>query len=154
LWFLSSRNKISIVISKTAKACYGGMCRAGGGGDNVVEGGHHRGFSRGGKKQASVLWRGIYNFDLGDWLRASTKMLGKGNVGTSYKVVLEEGTMVVVKSSRCKWKFWGRLSTIVWGLTACFLSFTVPYSCSYPTPSQFLFCLFIFFCSIVFVGNY
>jgi hypothetical protein len=38
-----------------------------------------------------------YSFDLEDLLRASAEVLGKGNVGTSYKAVLEEGTTVVVK---------------------------------------------------------
>ncbi|KAK9128276.1 hypothetical protein Syun_017073 [Stephania yunnanensis] len=36
-------------------------------------------------------------FDLEDLLRASAEVLEKGNVGTSYKTVLEEGTTVVVK---------------------------------------------------------
>ncbi|MBA0852473.1 hypothetical protein Goshw_005705 [Gossypium schwendimanii] len=40
---------------------------------------------------------GVYSFDLEDLLRASAEVLGKGTVGTSYKAVLEEGTMVVVK---------------------------------------------------------
>lgn len=38
-----------------------------------------------------------YNFDLDDLLRASAEILGKGTYGTSYKAVLEDGTMVVVK---------------------------------------------------------
>ncbi|KAL2553737.1 putative inactive receptor kinase [Forsythia ovata] len=40
---------------------------------------------------------GGYSFDLEDLLRASAEVLGKGSVGTSYKAVLEEGTIVVVK---------------------------------------------------------
>jgi len=40
---------------------------------------------------------GIYSFDFEDLLRASAEVLGKGSVGTSYKIVLEEGIMVVVK---------------------------------------------------------
>ncbi|VFQ64238.1 unnamed protein product [Cuscuta campestris] len=40
---------------------------------------------------------GGYRFDLEDLLRASAEVLGKGSVGTSYKAVLEEGTVVVVK---------------------------------------------------------
>ncbi|RWW55447.1 hypothetical protein BHE74_00037938 [Ensete ventricosum] len=40
---------------------------------------------------------GGYRFDLEDLLRASAEVLGKGSVGTSYKAVLEEGTIVVVK---------------------------------------------------------
>ncbi|KAG6505942.1 probable inactive receptor kinase At2g26730 [Zingiber officinale] len=38
-----------------------------------------------------------YSFDLEDLLRASAEVLGKGTMGTSYKAVLEEGTIVVVK---------------------------------------------------------
>ncbi|XP_058112081.1 probable inactive receptor kinase At2g26730 [Magnolia sinica] len=40
---------------------------------------------------------GTRSFDLEDLLRASAEVLGKGSMGTSYKAVLEEGTMVVVK---------------------------------------------------------
>ncbi|XP_075489982.1 putative inactive receptor kinase At2g26730 [Primulina tabacum] len=40
---------------------------------------------------------GGYSFDLEDLLRASAEVLGKGSVGTSYKAVLGEGTIVVVK---------------------------------------------------------
>ncbi|KQK10334.1 probable inactive receptor kinase At5g58300 isoform X1 [Brachypodium distachyon] len=38
-----------------------------------------------------------YNFDLEDLLRASAEVLGKGSYGTTYKAVLEDGTVVVVK---------------------------------------------------------
>jgi hypothetical protein len=38
-----------------------------------------------------------YNFDLDDLLRASAEVLGKGSCGTTYKAILEEGTIVVVK---------------------------------------------------------
>ncbi|XP_045795663.1 probable inactive receptor kinase At5g58300 [Trifolium pratense] len=38
-----------------------------------------------------------YNFDLDDLLRASAEVLGKGSCGTTYKAILEEGTMLVVK---------------------------------------------------------
>ncbi|KAI5064085.1 hypothetical protein GOP47_0020755 [Adiantum capillus-veneris] len=37
------------------------------------------------------------SFDLEDLLRASAEVLGKGNFGTSYKAVLEDGPTVVVK---------------------------------------------------------
>lgn len=37
------------------------------------------------------------NFDLEDLLRASAEVLGKGNYGTTYKAILEDGTTVVVK---------------------------------------------------------
>ncbi|CAM6100268.1 unnamed protein product [Calypogeia fissa] len=36
-------------------------------------------------------------FDLEDLLRASAEVLGKGSVGTAYKAVLEDGTIVTVK---------------------------------------------------------
>ncbi|KAK8637794.1 hypothetical protein V6N13_136254 [Hibiscus sabdariffa] len=39
----------------------------------------------------------VYRFDLEDLLRASAEVLGRGSVGTSYKVVLAEGRTVVVK---------------------------------------------------------
>ncbi|KAL4384157.1 hypothetical protein GQ457_15G013620 [Hibiscus cannabinus] len=39
----------------------------------------------------------VYRFHLEDLLRASAEVLGKGSVGTSYKVVLAEGKTVVVK---------------------------------------------------------
>ncbi|KAH9537996.1 hypothetical protein CY35_16G081700 [Sphagnum magellanicum] len=38
-----------------------------------------------------------YSFDLEDLLRASAEVLGKGSVGTAYKAVLEDGTIVAVK---------------------------------------------------------
>ncbi|XP_004492584.1 probable inactive receptor kinase At5g58300 [Cicer arietinum] len=38
-----------------------------------------------------------YNFDLDDLLRASAEVLGKGSCGTTYKAILEEGTILVVK---------------------------------------------------------
>ncbi|KAL5733029.1 hypothetical protein ACOSP7_032367 [Xanthoceras sorbifolium] len=38
-----------------------------------------------------------YNFDLEDLLRASAEVLGKGSFGSTYKAILEDGTMVVVK---------------------------------------------------------
>eukprot|EP00249_Psilotum_nudum_P016633 c25920_g1_i2 orf=255-2147(+) len=38
-----------------------------------------------------------YKFDLDDLLRASAEVLGKGSVGTAYKVLLQGGTVVVVK---------------------------------------------------------
>ncbi|GJZ75727.1 probable inactive receptor kinase [Tanacetum coccineum] len=38
-----------------------------------------------------------YKFDLEDLLRASAEVLGKGGYGTTYKAVLGEGTIVVVK---------------------------------------------------------
>lgn len=37
------------------------------------------------------------SYDLEDLLRASTEVLGKGTYGTTYKVILENGTRVVVK---------------------------------------------------------
>lgn len=41
-----------------------------------------------------------YNFDLEDLLRASAEVLGKGNYGTTYKAILEDGTAMVVKRLR------------------------------------------------------
>lgn len=38
-----------------------------------------------------------YTFDLEDLLRASAEVLGKGSVGTAYKAVLEDGSIVTVK---------------------------------------------------------
>lgn len=38
-----------------------------------------------------------YSFDLEDLLRASAEVLGKGSVGTAYKAVLEDGSVLVVK---------------------------------------------------------
>lgn len=38
-----------------------------------------------------------YSFDLEDLLRASAEVLGKGSVGTAYKAVLEDGTILAVK---------------------------------------------------------
>ncbi|KAL1804566.1 hypothetical protein ACET3Z_027634 [Daucus carota] len=38
-----------------------------------------------------------HNFNLEDLLRASAEVLGKGSYGTTYKAILEDGTIVVVK---------------------------------------------------------
>ena len=38
-----------------------------------------------------------YSFELDDLLRASAEVLGKGSVGTAYKAVLEDGSIVAVK---------------------------------------------------------
>ncbi|KAG0563774.1 hypothetical protein M758_8G055100 [Ceratodon purpureus] len=38
-----------------------------------------------------------YSFDLDDLLRASAEVLGKGSVGTAYKAILEDGTIMAVK---------------------------------------------------------
>lgn len=38
-----------------------------------------------------------YTFDLEDLLRASAEVLGKGSVGTAYKAILEDGTVMAVK---------------------------------------------------------
>jgi hypothetical protein len=38
-----------------------------------------------------------YAFDLEDLLRASAEVLGKGSVGTAYKAILEDGTIMAVK---------------------------------------------------------
>ncbi|MED6123229.1 hypothetical protein PIB30_047191 [Stylosanthes scabra] len=50
------------------------------------------------EKNKLVFFGGCsYNFDLEDLLRASAEVLGKGSCGTTYKAILEEGTVVVVK---------------------------------------------------------
>ena len=38
-----------------------------------------------------------YSFNLEDLLRASAEVLGKGSVGTAYKAILEDGTIMAVK---------------------------------------------------------
>ena len=40
---------------------------------------------------------GIYCFNLEDLLKALVEVLGKGSVGISYKLVMEEGTTMEVK---------------------------------------------------------
>lgn len=62
------------------------------------------------EKNKLVFFEGCsYNFNLEDLLRASAEVLGKGNYGTSYKAVLDEGIMVVVKRLKevgiCKKEF-------------------------------------------------
>ena len=50
------------------------------------------------EKNKLIFFEGCsYNFDLEDLLRASAEVLGKGSCGTTYKAILEEGTVVVVK---------------------------------------------------------
>ncbi|KAL0924663.1 hypothetical protein M5K25_005512 [Dendrobium thyrsiflorum] len=49
------------------------------------------------QKQLVFFGDGPRNFDLGDLLRASAEVLGKGTFGTAYKVVLEMGLVVAVK---------------------------------------------------------
>eukprot|EP00249_Psilotum_nudum_P001355 c13801_g1_i2 orf=408-2543(-) len=44
-----------------------------------------------------VFMDGKKQFDLEDLLRASAEMLGKGSLGTAYKAVLEDGSVVAVK---------------------------------------------------------
>ncbi|KAL8102073.1 hypothetical protein AgCh_026818 [Apium graveolens] len=41
-----------------------------------------------------------HNFDLEDLLRASAEVLGKGSYGTTYKAILEDGTILAVKRLR------------------------------------------------------
>lgn len=56
---------------------------------------------QGAEKNKLVFFEGCaYNFNLEDLLRASAEVLGKGSYGTSYKAVLDEGIMVVVKRLR------------------------------------------------------
>ncbi|TVU12256.1 hypothetical protein EJB05_45891, partial [Eragrostis curvula] len=49
-------------------------------------------------KRDGAPWQ--HGFDLEDLLRASAEALGKGSLGTSYKTMLEEMTVVVVKRLR------------------------------------------------------
>ncbi|PSS32768.1 Inactive receptor kinase [Actinidia chinensis var. chinensis] len=50
------------------------------------------------EKNKLVFFEGsLQNFDLEDLLRASAEVMGKGNYGTTYKAILEEGTTVIVK---------------------------------------------------------
>lgn len=50
------------------------------------------------EKNKLVFFGGCsFNFDLEDLLRASAEVLGKGSYGTTYKAILEDGTIVVVK---------------------------------------------------------
>lgn len=50
------------------------------------------------EKNKLVFFDGLsHNFDLEDLLRASAEVLGKGSYGTTYKAILEDGTIVVVK---------------------------------------------------------
>lgn len=53
------------------------------------------------EKNKLVFFEGCsYNFNLEDLLRASAEVLGKGSYGTTYKAILDEATMVVVKRLR------------------------------------------------------
>ncbi|KAL8154387.1 hypothetical protein V2J09_012147 [Rumex salicifolius] len=53
------------------------------------------------EKNKLVFFEGCsFNFDLEDLLRASAEVLGKGSYGTTYKAILEDGTVVVVKRLR------------------------------------------------------
>lgn len=49
------------------------------------------------KNKLVVFDNGHYSFDLEDLLHASAEVLGKGALGISYKVVLEDGNVLVVK---------------------------------------------------------
>ncbi|XP_052186987.1 probable inactive receptor kinase At5g58300 [Diospyros lotus] len=52
------------------------------------------------KNKLIFFERCSYNFDLEDLLRASAEVLGKGSYGTTYKAVLDENIIVVVKRLR------------------------------------------------------
>ncbi|KAG1330879.1 putative inactive receptor kinase [Cocos nucifera] len=80
--------------------------------DIVIQGGDEGegGTAEGERNQLVFVGRGgIYSFDLGDILQVSAEVLGKGSMWMSYKAVLEEGTMVVVKQLKdvvaTKWEF-------------------------------------------------
>lgn len=54
--------------------------------------------AQGSEKNKLVFIEGCsYNFNLEDLLRASAEVLGKGSYGTTYKAILEDGTIVAVK---------------------------------------------------------
>ncbi|KAK9054871.1 hypothetical protein SSX86_025950 [Deinandra increscens subsp. villosa] len=55
------------------------------------------GLQESGKNKLVFFGGSSYKFDLEDLLRASAEVLGKGGYGTTYKAVLGEGAMVVVK---------------------------------------------------------
>ncbi|XP_027362733.1 probable leucine-rich repeat receptor-like protein kinase At1g68400 [Abrus precatorius] len=54
-----------------------------------------RGVGKGGTEM--VFLEGVKRFELEELLRASAEMLGKGALGTAYKAVLDDGTVVAVK---------------------------------------------------------
>ncbi|OVA08430.1 Protein kinase domain [Macleaya cordata] len=47
-----------------------------------------------------VLFEGCLGFGVDDLLKSSAEMLGKGSVGTTYKVMMDNGDLVVVKRAR------------------------------------------------------
>ncbi|KAL9160681.1 hypothetical protein ABFS82_08G216500 [Erythranthe guttata] len=56
--------------------------------------------SGGGKKGLIFVGKTNWSFDLGDLLKASAEVLGKGSYGTAYKAVMENGLAVAVKRIR------------------------------------------------------
>jgi hypothetical protein len=68
-------------------------------GRNVAEAyGEEYAIAMAGEQNSSKLVSfSLVSFDLEDLLRASAEVLGKGSVGTAYKAILEDGTVMAVK---------------------------------------------------------
>ena len=101
---LRRRRRRGLSSLKSPKAA-AAVSRSGGGGaadttttsSSKEDAGEGRGATGGEKNRLVFLRGGEGSFDLEDLLRASAEVLGKGSTGTSYKAVLEDGAVVVVK---------------------------------------------------------
>lgn len=78
---------------------YGGNIEKVGGYNSKIHGGR----SSSSREEKMVCFEGCKGFDkVEELLTASAEMLGKGSVGTTYKVVMEGGDVVVVKRVRMR----------------------------------------------------